>query len=287
MIKLEQVLIIEPANELRFIGPFNNVVTSELRLANKTDNRVAFKVKTTAPKRYCVRPNSGLIEPNSQTAVSVMLQPFAYNPDEKNNHKFMVQSLIAPPGNFEHETLWKDATPNQLMDSKLKCVFELPPENQEITVQNNFDNLSARSNEDNVKLTPTKVSVTSAAVLDKSVPLEGARSVTYDDKKQVGGVVDEEVRRVQVECSQLTAEIQRLQEDNNKLRSEGVRLRSFASDQSSSTGTLPASSLGPIHQTGTSQQFAVEQANVLGNMPPIVYLIAMLILGLIVGKFVL
>lgn len=32
------------------------------------------------------------------------------------------------------------------------------------------------------------------------------------------GVVDEEVRRVQNECSQLTAEIQRLRDDNSKLR---------------------------------------------------------------------
>jgi len=34
-----------------------------------------------------------------------MLQPFEYDPSEKNNHKFMVQSLIAPSGNFEQDQL--------------------------------------------------------------------------------------------------------------------------------------------------------------------------------------
>ena len=38
-------------------------------------------------------------------AVVVMLQPFDYNPEEKNNHKFMVQSLFAPNGPIEQDQL--------------------------------------------------------------------------------------------------------------------------------------------------------------------------------------
>ena len=51
---------------------------------------VAFKIKTTAPKRYCVRPNSGLLAPDDIMDVKVMLQPGGT--DEK--HKFQVQTLI-------------------------------------------------------------------------------------------------------------------------------------------------------------------------------------------------
>jgi len=32
---------------------------------------------------------------------AVMLQPFEYDPAEKNNHKFMVQSLLAPTATVE------------------------------------------------------------------------------------------------------------------------------------------------------------------------------------------
>ena len=50
-------------------GPFNDVVTKELHLKNPTQNKVAFKVKTTAPKRYCVRPNSGFLEADQAAEV--------------------------------------------------------------------------------------------------------------------------------------------------------------------------------------------------------------------------
>lgn len=62
-------------------------------------------MKTTAPRRYCVRPNSGLVEPHGAVSVAVMLQPFEYDPHEKNKHKFMVQSLFAPEGEVNLDLL--------------------------------------------------------------------------------------------------------------------------------------------------------------------------------------
>ena len=57
---------------------------------------------------------------------SVSLQPFEYDPSEKNKHKFMVQSMFAPDGEIDQDKLWKDADSNEMMDSKLKCVFVMP-----------------------------------------------------------------------------------------------------------------------------------------------------------------
>jgi hypothetical protein len=34
-----------------------------MTLQNPTERKVCFKIKTTAPKRYCVKPNSGVIDP--------------------------------------------------------------------------------------------------------------------------------------------------------------------------------------------------------------------------------
>uniref|UniRef100_A0A1E1XIH0 Putative vamp vesicle-associated membrane protein-associated protein a n=1 Tax=Amblyomma aureolatum TaxID=187763 RepID=A0A1E1XIH0_9ACAR len=124
----KQVLQLEPDSELHFKGPFNDVVTSHLKLSNPTDKRICFKVKTTAPKRYCVRPNSGILDPKQAVQVAVMLQPFEYDPTEKNKHKFMVQTMIAPDGDVNQDTVWRDANPESLMDSKLRCVFEMPTE---------------------------------------------------------------------------------------------------------------------------------------------------------------
>lgn len=46
-----------------------------LTLSNPTDQRVAFKVKTTAPKKYCVKPSNGFVEPGSTRDVQVVMQP--------------------------------------------------------------------------------------------------------------------------------------------------------------------------------------------------------------------
>ncbi|EZF28939.1 hypothetical protein H101_07374 [Trichophyton interdigitale H6] len=59
---------IEPG-ELGFKRPFTKEVTEILYLRNPNSDPVAFKVKTTAPKHYCVRPNSGRIEPGKQVEV--------------------------------------------------------------------------------------------------------------------------------------------------------------------------------------------------------------------------
>lgn len=51
-------------------GPFTDVVTTNLKLKNPSDRRVCFKVKTTAPRRYCVRPNSGVIDAGATVVIS-------------------------------------------------------------------------------------------------------------------------------------------------------------------------------------------------------------------------
>ena len=57
-------------------GPFTDVVTAELKLYNPTEKQICFKVKTTAPKHYCVRPNSGLLEPEGSITVLCMCTRF-------------------------------------------------------------------------------------------------------------------------------------------------------------------------------------------------------------------
>ncbi|CAK9143104.1 unnamed protein product [Ilex paraguariensis] len=59
-----KLLEIEPL-ELKFTFELKKQSSCPVRLVNKTNNYVAFKVKTTNPKKYCVRPNVGIIKPKS------------------------------------------------------------------------------------------------------------------------------------------------------------------------------------------------------------------------------
>lgn len=245
MAKQAQVLTLDPQNELRFKGPFTDVVTAELKLSNPSEKKVCFKVKTTAPKRYCVRPNSGIIEPSKEVSVSVMLQPFDYDPNEKNKHKFMVLTLFAPDGPLEsQETLWKEAQPEQLMDSKLKCVFELP---------------------DSEVPAPTK-----AASEEKKVSASPEKTVFSSKPANI----ETDLRNTLAECQRLNEEVKQLRSENSKLKDEGLRLRKVA--MSDTTSSTPASS-----------QPQLAMAEPQASLPPIVYLIAAVFLGLILGKFIL
>ncbi|XP_058846669.1 vesicle-associated membrane protein-associated protein B-like [Acipenser ruthenus] len=199
MARLEQVLLLQPEHELKFKGPFTDVVTTTLLLTNPSDRKVYFKVKTTAPRRYCVRPNSGVLDSGASVDVSVMLQPFDYDPNEKSKHKFMVQSLMAPDNVTDMEGVWKEAKPEELMDSKLRCVFELPSENEKT------------HDVDQNKITATSASKSESSSLFKTA------SAALDDS---------EVKKILEECKRLQAEVQRLRDENKQIKEdEGLRMR--------------------------------------------------------------
>ncbi|XP_051543332.1 vesicle-associated membrane protein-associated protein A-like [Myxocyprinus asiaticus] len=209
MSKLEQILILDPPNDLRFRGPFTDVVTTNLMLSNPSDRRVCFKVKTTAPRRYCVRPNSGFIDPGTTVTISVMLQPFDYDPNEKSKHKFMVQTIFVPPSVTDLEALWKDAKPDDLMDSKLRCVFEMPSDS------------------------------------DKMNELESSKAATVLNSSKAdgtsGALDDTEMRKVLEECKRLQTEVGKLHDENRQLKDEGLRMRKanqFDSSVSKSSAML-------------------------------------------------
>ncbi|XP_034551568.1 vesicle-associated membrane protein-associated protein B/C-like isoform X2 [Notolabrus celidotus] len=203
MARQEQVLVLEPQHELKFRGPFTDVVTATLKLTNPTDRNVCFKVKTTAPRRYCVRPNSGIIDAGGFINVSVMLQPFDYDPNEKSKHKFMVQSMLAPFDMVDMEGVWKEAKPEELMDSKLRCAFEMPLENDKTTEH---------------------------SVLPKSA------SASLDDA-EVKKIM-EECKRLQMEVQRLREENKQIREDDG-LRKRKVT--SMAAPHSSSSTMVTSS----------------------------------------------
>lgn len=119
-------LSLNPDSDLIFKGPFNIVSTTALKLSNQGNERLAYKIKTTAPKRYCVKPNSGFLDPKQNVQIQVMLQPHtAGQPDDRNKHKFMVQWVTVPDGFADDvDGFWKqDIKGMNVHDAKLKCVF--------------------------------------------------------------------------------------------------------------------------------------------------------------------
>lgn len=113
--------------ELGFRRPFTVEVSQLLKLKNPNKSPVAFKVKTTAPKQYCVRPNSGRIEPGHEVEVTVLLQAMKQDPpaDTKCRDKFLVQSVpISGDLEFSNvQTIWESVEKSQVQEKKIRVVF--------------------------------------------------------------------------------------------------------------------------------------------------------------------
>ncbi|XP_075476478.1 vesicle-associated protein 1-1 [Primulina tabacum] len=124
-------LLIDPL-ELQFPFELKKQISCSMQLTNKSDDYVAFKVKTTNPKKYCVRPNTGVVVPHSACDVIVTMQAQKEAPpDMQCRDKFLLQSVVVRPGITS-----KDITPemfnkesgNHVAECKLKVTYVPPPQ---------------------------------------------------------------------------------------------------------------------------------------------------------------
>jgi len=250
MEKKTQVLLIEPPIELTFTGPFTQAVSSYMKLKNPSDRKVCFKIKTTAPKRYCVKPNSGVVDPNSEVQIAVSLQPFDYDPTEKNKHKFMVQSMFAPEGEINQDTLWKEINQDELMDSKLKCVFAMPAGQEQSNGLEQND-----LNEPTIRVQQPSPPAPSAAVKEE-------RSA--------------EVTAAVSEIKKLNDHLSQLRQENIMLKEETLRLKRIA-----------AASEKPMDSPSYSST-TVTAVGPAAEVLPTTHIYAaliILVLGVMLGKF--
>ncbi|KAK4755556.1 hypothetical protein SAY87_009313 [Trapa incisa] len=98
-----ELLEIQP-RLLKFTFELKKQSSCSVILTNKTEQYVAFKVKTTSPRKYVVCPNSGVIKPKSSFSFTVTMQAQKVAPPEmQSKDKFLVQSTLVPFGTSEDE----------------------------------------------------------------------------------------------------------------------------------------------------------------------------------------
>uniref|UniRef100_A0A0D3FYC6 MSP domain-containing protein n=1 Tax=Oryza barthii TaxID=65489 RepID=A0A0D3FYC6_9ORYZ len=126
----KELLGIEPL-ELRFPFETKKQISCSMQLTNRTDDYIAFKVKTTSPKKYCVRPNSGIVPPRSTSDVIVTMQAQREAPaDMQCKDKFLVQSVVVTEGTTTKDVtgeMFNKGSGNVVDERKLKVVYVQPP----------------------------------------------------------------------------------------------------------------------------------------------------------------
>lgn len=138
-------VVLEPAESLSFHLQPQTAPQAVLTIRNVADDRqVAFKVKTTRPLRYLVRPNQGLLGPNGSASIMVILQQkdcdelLRLDPAERQlaNDKFLVQSIYVEDRFYELvktkstkemadelSNMWARTDKRALSNKKLRCRF--------------------------------------------------------------------------------------------------------------------------------------------------------------------
>ncbi|KAG8084198.1 hypothetical protein GUJ93_ZPchr0010g8677 [Zizania palustris] len=128
------VLVDVDPPELQFPFELGKQISCPLKITNRTGRTVAFKVKTTSPKKYCVRPNNGVVGPRSACVVVVTMQAQTMAPpDLQCKDKFLVQSVVVSDGlsakDITSQMFMKDEG-NMAEEVKLKVAYVMPPEPQ-------------------------------------------------------------------------------------------------------------------------------------------------------------
>ncbi|XP_022867323.1 vesicle-associated protein 1-3-like isoform X2 [Olea europaea var. sylvestris] len=210
-------LYVQPS-ELKFPYELRKQSSCSVQLINKTDQYIAFKVKTTSPKRYCVRPNAGVVLPNSVCNVTVIMQAHKEAPaDMQCKDKFLIQSVVAPSG-----TTNKDITAEMFNRKEDKIVNEVKlrvvyiPANPPSPVPEGDEEGSPRTSsvEDDNRTTSLPEAVT--RLLDKS----NGKSSSSEAKSKISKITEEKASAIQ-QNKKLQEELELLKRQTGKTRAGG------------------------------------------------------------------
>ncbi|KAF8116157.1 hypothetical protein N665_0020s0020 [Sinapis alba] len=130
------LLDIQPRT-LKFAVDLKKQSTCVVQLTNTTHHFVAFKVKTTSPKKYCVRPNVGVVAPKSSCEFSVIMQAFKEPPPGMVcKDKFLIQSTAVPAETTDEDitaSMFSKAEGKHIEENKLRVTLVLPSDSPELS----------------------------------------------------------------------------------------------------------------------------------------------------------
>ncbi|MEW5314239.1 MAG: hypothetical protein WDW38_005750 [Sanguina aurantia] len=170
---------VSPA-DLKFKFVLNKQLLATIVITNNTDSRLAYKIKTTAPKKYVVRPSSGIAEPKGPVTIQVIMQAQKEQPLDFNNckDKFMVQTCSM----LEDEQIDKDTFTKEggkdLKESRLRVILDGPAAPPSPVPESNEFEEDARASSE-------AAAATAVADLAVSTPVHQPAAVSMQSRPRV------------------------------------------------------------------------------------------------------
>ncbi|CEM17310.1 unnamed protein product [Vitrella brassicaformis CCMP3155] len=116
------LLSVSPEKTIEFPVQLYSTVTASLRLENASNAIVAYKIKTTAPKNYLVRPSSGVLKEKGTQEIQIILQPLTADPPPSTD-RFLVQATRVESDMPLSRDDWTHVAKENIEDYRLDVVF--------------------------------------------------------------------------------------------------------------------------------------------------------------------
>mmetsp|Transcript_5973 Transcript_5973/g.12957 ORF Transcript_5973/g.12957 Transcript_5973/m.12957 type:complete len:209 (+) Transcript_5973:66-692(+) len=126
---MPELVKVTPDKELEFPPDMYTAHTVSVQITNMTDAHVAYKMKTTAPKSYLVKPSSGVVAPGPGTTVfvDIIMQPRVSPPDGSQD-RFLLQAVKHSNTTALTKAEWDAVDKTELHDQKF--VVKWTPSNK-------------------------------------------------------------------------------------------------------------------------------------------------------------
>ncbi|NXX81088.1 MSPD2 protein, partial [Urocolius indicus] len=143
------LLHISPAEELYFGSKETGEKKCLIVLTNVTKNIVAFKVRTTAPEKYRVKPSNSSCEPGTSLDIIVSLHGgFAASLQDRFLIMAAEMDQSSGAGGPELTQFWKEVPRTKVMEHRLRCHVVESSKPSSLTLKENAFNNPAKTNED-------------------------------------------------------------------------------------------------------------------------------------------
>ncbi|XP_041358108.1 motile sperm domain-containing protein 2-like isoform X2 [Gigantopelta aegis] len=118
-----RLLTIKPAEVLEFSAADGSKEAFDIVfLTNTLPYPIAYKVKTTSPEKYRVRPSYGIVKPGSCSKVFIYLHA-EYN-DNVHKDRFLIMAMELTDDNCDNAVhLWKCVPKDSIMEHRLRCIY--------------------------------------------------------------------------------------------------------------------------------------------------------------------
>ncbi|KAM3955239.1 motile sperm domain-containing protein 2 [Aphomia sociella] len=103
----------------------NDDISGQFTITNMDESPISFKIRTTSPEKFRVRPSSGVLPSGSSQIVLIVVQP-GFQLRTVTKDRFLVMSVQIPKTDLTPKELaevWQNSTGSKVDEYRLKCQF--------------------------------------------------------------------------------------------------------------------------------------------------------------------